>query len=130
MREKRKLLAVLCVALVCLLGIWGVLSVTQESKTGKGGSEEAEEAEEAEIVMLSDFTADEVERIEIRNAEADYVIAASDAWHLFLQDMSATGRIRRRYRLLCGFSPPFLRHGFMSRILRRRSSGLRSRALR
>lgn len=79
MREKRKLLAALCVALVCLLGIWGVLSATQESKTGKGGSEEAEEAEEAEVVMLSDFTADEVERIEIRNAEADYVIAESDA---------------------------------------------------
>ncbi len=92
MREKKKLLAVLCIAFVCLTGVWALLLATE--KKGNGGREQTGEnsAQTAEnnvnndsdadvqdspedtVYVLSDITAQEVERVEIQNPEAEYVI--------------------------------------------------------
>lgn len=104
MREKRKLLTVLFAVLAVLLGVWGVLSATGDNSADRMRSEEVHnEAEDREnnntaaqgaadhetndgqtasgredlVCTLTDFGMDEVERIEIRNAEAEYTVAAS-----------------------------------------------------
>jgi hypothetical protein len=105
MREKKKLLAVLSAVFVCLLGVWGLLLFTKDSaKNGTGNEAEAAQAVEPagatsgenagnkgsgaadadtgtedSVCVLADFTPDEVERVEIRNAAGDYVIVSADA---------------------------------------------------
>ena len=105
MREKKKLLAVLSAVFVCLLGVWGLLLFTKDSaKNGTGNEAEAAQAVEPagatsgenagnkgsgaadadtgtedSVCVLADFTPDEVERVEIRNEEGDYVIVSADA---------------------------------------------------
>ncbi len=105
MREKKKLLVVLSAVFVCLLGVWGLLLFTKDSaKNGTGNEAEAAQAVESagatagenagnkggeaagadtgaedRVCVLADFTPDEVERVEIRNAAGDYVIVSADA---------------------------------------------------
>ena len=105
MREKKKLLVVLSAVFVCLLGVWGLLLFTKDSaKNGTGNEAEAAQAVEPagatsgenagnkgsgaadadtgtedSVCVLADFTPDEVERVEIRNAAGDYVIVSADA---------------------------------------------------
>ena len=105
MREKKKLLAVLGTVFVCLLCVWGLLLFTKDSaKNGTGNEAEAAQAVEPagatsgenagnkgsgaadadtgtedSVCVLADFTPDEVERVEIRNAAGDYVIVSADA---------------------------------------------------
>lgn len=103
MREKKKLLAVLGTVFVCLLCVWGLLLFTKDSakngtgnkaeaagavdstgaaagqNTGNngGGAADADTGAEDRVCVLADFTPDEVERVEIRNAEGDYVIVSA-----------------------------------------------------
>lgn len=103
MREKKKLLAVLGTVFVCLLCVWGLLLFTKDSaKNGTGNKAEAAQAVESagatagenagnkggeavdadtgtedSVCVLADFTPDEVEQVEIRNAEGDYVIVSA-----------------------------------------------------
>lgn len=105
MREKKKLLAVLGTVFVCLLCVWGLLLFTKDSakngtgnkaeaagavdstgaaagqNTGNngGGAADADTGTEDSVCVLADFTPDEVERVEIRNAAGDYVIVSADA---------------------------------------------------
>lgn len=91
MKEKKKLLVILCTAFVCLLGVLGVLLVTEENAAGNMEHETAESGfgeepggatvtgEEAEypVCVLSDFAQDEIEKIEIQNTGAEYTILSS-----------------------------------------------------
>ena len=103
MREKKKLLAVLGTVFVCLLCVWGLLLFTKDSakngtgnkaeaagdvdstgaaagqNTGNngGGAADADTGAEDRVCVLADFTPDEVERVEIRNEEGDYVIVSA-----------------------------------------------------
>lgn len=91
MKEKKKLLVILCTAFVCLLGVLGVLLVTEENAAGNMEYETAESGsgeepggatvtgEEAEypVCVLSDFAQDEIEKIEIQNTGAEYTILSS-----------------------------------------------------
>ncbi len=105
MREKKKLLVVLSAVFVCVLCVWGLLLFTKDSaKNGTGNEAEAAQAVESagatagenagnkggeaagadtgaedRVCVLADFTPDEVERVEIRNAAGDYVIVSADA---------------------------------------------------
>ena len=103
MREKKKLLAVLGTVFVCLLCVWGLLLFTKDSakngtgnkveaagdvdstgaaagqNTGNngGGAADADTGAEDRVCVLANFTPDEVEQVEIRNAEGDYVIVSA-----------------------------------------------------
>ena len=83
MREKRKLLTVLCAVLAGLLGVWGVLSITRDNPAAQGAADhetnggQTASGREDLVCALTDFGMDEVERIEIRNAEAEYAVIAS-----------------------------------------------------